>query len=45
MSEVLETLEGCIAVLEAMEEERHDSRHYAIIAALKWVISQVEPMC
>ena len=45
MDEVLETLEGCIAVLEAIEEERHDPRLYAVIAALRWAISQVEPMC
>ena len=45
MDEVLETLEGCIAVLEAMEEERHDPRLYAVMAALRWAISQVEPMC
>lgn len=45
MDEVLETLEGCLAILDSMEEERHDSRLYAIIAALKWAISQVEPMC
>ena len=45
MDEVRETLEGCVAILEAMEEERHDPRLYAIIAALRWAISQVEPMC
>ena len=45
MDEVLETLEGCVAILEAMEEERHDPRLYAVMAALRWAISQVEPKC
>lgn len=45
MDEVLETLEGCVAILEAMEEERHDPRLYAVIAAIRWAISQVEPTC
>ena len=45
MDEVYETLEGCVAILEAMEEERHDPRFYALMAALRWVISLVEPTC
>lgn len=42
MDEVYETLEGCIAILEAMEEERHDQRHYALIAALRWVANVLD---
>ena len=45
MDEVLETLEGCVAILEAMEEERHDPRLYAIIAALKWAVARIDPTC
>lgn len=42
MSEVIEVLEGCIKVLEGMDEESHDPRHYSIIACLRWVLSIVD---
>lgn len=42
MAEAIEAIEGCIAVLEAMEEERHDPRHYALMAALRWAVDALD---
>lgn len=42
MDEAAEALEGCIVIIEAMEEERHDPRHYALIAALMWAVGVLD---
>lgn len=42
MSEIIETLEGCIVTLENMDEDAHDSRYYMIMAALRWVLDRLE---
>ena len=38
MDEAVEALEGCMAILEAMEEDSHDPRHYTLIAAIRWAV-------
>ena len=42
MDEAYEVLEGCAAILETLEEERHDPRHYVLIAALGWVAGVID---
>lgn len=42
MSEIIETLEGCIMTLENMDEDAHDSRYYMIMAALRWVLDRLD---
>ena len=44
MDESIETVEGCIAIIETLEEDRHDPRHYTLIAALMWVVKVLEDM-
>ena len=42
MDEAIEAIEGCVAIIEAMEEERHDARHYALAAALMWAADALD---
>ena len=42
MDEAYEVIEGCAAILETLEEERHDPRHYVLIAALGWVAGVID---
>lgn len=41
MAEAYEIIMGVIAILEAMEEERHDARFFALIAALRAVADRI----
>lgn len=42
MAEVIEILHGAIAILDAMEEERHDARYYVLMAAIDKVLDCIE---
>ena len=42
MAEVIETIEGCVAMIEHADEERHDPINYVLIAALRWVLEQLD---
>ena len=44
MDEAIEALEGCMAIIETLEEDRHDPRHYALIAALRWIAATIDDM-
>lgn len=41
MAEAYEIIMGAIAILEEMDEERHDPRYFVLIAALKRVLDMM----
>lgn len=44
MAEVYEILAGVVAILEEMEEERHDARYFVLMAALEKALEMVDGM-
>lgn len=44
MAEVYEILTGVVAILEELEEKRHDPRIFVLIAALEKVADRIDEM-
>ncbi len=42
MAEEIEALQGCASILEGIDEERHDSRLWTVIAAIEKVVEELE---
>lgn len=44
LAELLETIEGCVRVLDGVAEESNDSRLWAVMSALRYCVEQLDEM-